>query len=276
LSAGYDAERRFRSGESTTRNSAARQAIILIMPDPVAGDVLTQITKLVGDLHVHDASPAIAAGTEMWFMHEGPQVTPVFRHADHGAATNRISLSEHTGTHVDAPFHFDPNGLTIDRVAPDALLLRRYRKLDLSLLALKAGDLVTADALRDAGEMPGSGEVAIVEFGWDRHLPGGADGREPGWWGRNEPGLDEGACQLLVDAGVAAVASDTAACDVAARDGEVVSGHGHASAFLPNGILIVEGLRGLADVPATGLFLGLPLKIERGTGSPMRVLLLYA
>ncbi|HLW96349.1 MAG TPA: cyclase family protein [Solirubrobacteraceae bacterium] len=245
------------------------------MPAAKGQDALAQITELLGGLRVHDASPAIADDTEMWFMHEGPQVTTVFQHAEHGAATNRVSLSEHTGTHVDAPFHFDPHGATIDEVEPDALLLRPYRKLDLSPLDLSPGDLVGADALQAAGELPGRGEVAVVEFGWDRYLPGGADAKEPGWWGRNEPGLDESACQLLVDAGVAAVASDTAACDVAARDGEVLSGHGHAFAFLPNAILIVEGLRGLAEVPQTGLFVGLPLKIARGTGSPMRVLLLY-
>jgi kynurenine formamidase len=238
-------------------------------------DALAQITELLGGLRVHDASPAIAEDTEMWFMHEGPQVTTVLQHSEHGAATNRVALSEHTGTHVDAPFHFDPDGATMDEVAPDALLLRRYQKLDLSPLDLRPGDLVDADALGAAGELPARGEVAIVEFGWDRYLPGGADAKEPGWWGRNEPGLDESACQLLVDAGVVAVASDTAACDVAARDGEVVSGHGHASAFLPNGILIVEGLRGLAEIPSSGLFVGVPLKIARGTGSPMRVLLLY-
>jgi kynurenine formamidase len=240
-----------------------------------ANDVITQITDQLRGLRVHDASPVIADDAAMWFMHEGPQVTAVFNHAEHGAATNRVALSEHTGTHVDAPFHFDPAGDTIDKVAPDALLLRRYRKFDLSDLGLAPGDLVDAEALRAAGEPPAPGEVAIIEFGWDRYLPGGADAREPGWWGRNEPGLAEDACQLLVDAGVAAVASDTAACDVAARDGEVIAGHGHASAFLPRGILIVEGLQGLASVPATGLFLALPLKIAGGTGSPLRVLLLY-
>jgi kynurenine formamidase len=39
-------------------------------------------------------------------------------------------------------------------------------------------------------------------------------------------------------------------------------------------ILIVEGLRGLAKVPDSGLFLALPLRLAGGTGSPVRVLLL--
>jgi arylformamidase len=254
--------------------------IIRDVTDRAASDVVARVAALIGELRVHDASPTIAADTPMWFMHAEPEITPVFAHAEDGAATNRIALSEHTGTHVDAPFHFDPDGDTIDRVAPDALMLRPYKKLDLSVLELEAGDLAGADMLRASAEAGhfalAPGDVAIVEFGWDRYLPGGADAKEPGWWGRNEPGLAEDACAMLVAAGVVAVASDTAACDVAARDGEVVSGHGHASAFLPNGILIVEGLRGLSKVPATGLFLALPLKIAGGTGSPLRVLLLSA
>jgi kynurenine formamidase len=50
------------------------------------------------------------------------------------------------------------------------------------------------------------------------------------------------ACEYLADVGVAAVASETAACDVAAKDGEIVAGHGHSQYFLPRGILIVEAL----------------------------------
>ena len=61
---------------------------------------------------------------------------------------------------------------------------------------------------------------------------------------------------------------------VAAINAEMSGAHGHASAFLPRGILIVEGLTGLGRVPATGLFLALPLKIADGTGSPLRVVLL--
>ena len=111
-------------------------------------------------------------------------------------------------------------------------------------------------------------------MGWDRHWPEGPDGADGSFWGRNEPGLSEDACRYLAEAGVAAVASDTAGCDVPCIDGEIGLGHGHSSWFLPRGILIVEGLRGLAEVAATGLFLALPLKIRGGTGSPLRVLLL--
>lgn len=250
------------------------------MASGTSHDVISQAAALIGGLTVHDVSPTLGPDLPMWFMYDAPQVTPLFGHAEHGAAANSITLAEHSGSHVDAPFHFDAAGKTIDEVAPDALLLRPYKKFDVTALDLQPGDVIGADALQAAAEAAGfvlqPGDVAIVECGWDRHLPGGAEAKEPGWWGRNQPGLGEEACRLLAEAGVVAVASDTAACDVAARDGEMLCGHGHDSAFLPQGILIVEGLRGLADVPATGLFVALPLKIQGGTGSPVRVLLLSA
>lgn len=255
-----------------------RAAILARMERATSPDRVTALTGLIGGLRVHDVSPVLGPGLPMWFMYEAPQVNPLFRHAEAGAAANSLTIAEHSGTHVDAPFHFDADGKTMDQVSVEQLLLRPYKKFDLSARDFQPGHLVTADDLRAAADEADfaleQGDVAILEMGWDKYLPGGADAREPTWWGSNQPGLAEDACEYLVAAGINAVASDTAAADVAARDGEILSGHGHAFAFLPKGILIVEGLHGLADVPATGLFLALPLKIQGGTGSPVRVVLL--
>jgi kynurenine formamidase len=238
------------------------------------GALLAALAKL----RVHDASPVIEPGMPMFVAHDGPEITPLMRHDEIGVAANRVTMSEHTGTHVDAPFHFDPDGLTMDRVAADALLLRPYKKLDLTSEDPQPGALLGADALRRAAARSqlelASGDVAIIEMGWDRHWPSEPGDHARSFWGSNMPGLDEAACRYLVDAGVVAVASDTAACDNAVLDGEIGAAHGHAHWFLPRGILIVEGLRGLASVAPTGLFLALPLKIAGGSGSPLRVLLL--
>ena len=234
-------------------------------------DLASALAVLRG-LQVHDASPVIEPEMPMFMMYEGPEITPLFTHEQVGAAANRLSIGEHTGTHVDAPFHFVPDGPTIDEVAPDALLLRPYKKFDLTADAPAPGEEVGSSALQAAAARAGfgleRGDVAIVEMGWDRHFG------QP-FWGRNQPGLAEDACRWLVESGVSAVASDTPGCDVTVADGEIGHGHGHEKWFLPRGILIVEGLRGLADVPATGLLVALPLRIRGGTGSPLRVLLLH-
>jgi kynurenine formamidase len=232
----------------------------------------------IAGLNVYDVSFTISPEMPMWFLYEPPEIVPTLNYATHGAAANRISMSEHTGTHVDAPSHFVTDGSAIAEVPVDTLFLRPYKKYDLGAVPLAPGQIVELEDLKAAEASAGftlePGDVAVLNMGWERHLPDGSDPREPGWWGRNQPGLSADACRYLADAGIVAVASDTVACDVAAKDGEILSGHGHAESFLPRGILIVEALRHLDAVPATGLFCALPLKIAAGTASPIRVILL--
>lgn len=236
------------------------------------------ILEAMGTLKVYDVTPTIDSQLEVWYTHEPPAIIPIATHENEGVAANIITFNEHTGAHVDAPFHFDAEGLSIADVPIESLLLRPYCKYDLTADDPQPGELVGLEHLKAAEARAGfalqPGDVAIIEFGWDKNLPGGSAGRERGWWGRNEPGLSATACDYLAAAGVAAVASDTAACDIAVRDGEIVSAHGHAQAFLPHNILIIEGIEGLAAAPATGLLLALPLKIAGGSGSPVRVILL--
>jgi kynurenine formamidase len=243
-----------------------------------AGGALEAIVSALGEVTVHDVSPLLHDDLPMWFMHPSPAVTPVARHHEGGAAMNTLTISEHTGTHIDAPFHFDAAGATMAEVPVDSLLLRRFCKYDLTANDHQPGELVEVEHLKAAEAAGGfslqAGDVAILEFGWDRYLPGGADERDPTWWGRNEPGLSQEACEYLAGLEPVAVACDTAACDVAAVDAEMVCAHGHTGCFLPRGILILEGLHGLAGVPSTGLLVALPLKIAEGTGSPVRVVLL--
>src|SRR6476620_5159374 len=234
-----------------------------------AGAVAAMLSAL-NRLTIHDVSPVFDSEMPTWFMHSPPVITPVVRHEQTGSAVNTLAMNEHSGSHVDAPFHFDADGLTMAEVPVDTLLLRPYRTFDLTDQDLQPGELVTVEQLQAAQGRAGfelrEGDVAIVEYGWDRHLPGGETGRDPGWWGANQPGLTAEACEFLAASKPSAIASDTAACDVATVDGDVKFDHGHTDAFLPRGILIVEGLTGLAGVPATGLFLALPLKIADGTG----------
>jgi kynurenine formamidase len=125
------------------------------------------------------------------------------------------------------------------------------------------------------GISPRQGDVAIVQFGWDRHLrPESDDPAERSWWIRNAPGLAADACDRLAGARVSGVGSDTATCDAAVVDGAITSSVGHDRAFLPNEILLFEGLIGLAAAPARGVFVGLPLRIRGGSGSPIRAVLI--
>lgn len=248
------------------------------MPTDSSIRTLGDLAAGVRDQRVHDVSPTLGPQVGMHFMQPPPSVTVVGEHGVHGVAANTWEMAEHSGSHVDAPFHFDPHGATIENVPIDALFFRPFKKFDLTPFDPQPGEPVTHGQLAEAAERDGftleDGDIALLDFGWDRYLPGGTRAQDPAWWGANEPGLTDDACGYLATAGARAVACDTAACDFSLRDGEVSGGSGHLQHFLPNGILIVEGLRRLGEVPSTGLFVALPLKLEGGTASPLRVVLL--
>ena len=229
-----------------------------------------------GGLRAFDVTPLLEPGMAAFMQHPTLEIDSKARTLDeHGYFAQTLTISEHTGAHIDAPGHIHAGAQTVDELAPDALI-RPYKKLDLSTGA-QAGEPIGLDLIKAgeaaAGVQIEAGDIVVLDFGWERYLSRlDDDGRS--WWGRNEPGLAEEGCRYLAEAGVSAVAADTWGCDTCAKEGEVSGTPGHSTWFLPNGIYIIEGLVGLAQVPPEGLFLALPLKIKGGSGSPLRVVLL--
>ena len=150
------------------------------------------------------------------------------------------ALRTATFSHVDAPAH--AVGALADRTIdhhPVDRFIAPYAKYDLSRHAPRPGDLVSRATLQEVGDR---------------------DGFEPQserlWWIRNAPGLAEDACTYLAGRGVIGVGSDTATCDAAVVDGTIISAVGHNQVFLPNEILLFEGLIGLGAAPIRAVLIG--------------------
>lgn len=178
------------------------------------------------------------------------------------ATVHSLSLATHTGTHIDAPYHFFSDGTTVD-------------KLDLSLLA--AAPAVVAD-MRSKGPREkiswedlqeyeahlGDGVVLLVCTGWSKN------------WGKPEypahPYLDPATADALLARGVRVVAIDAMSPDLV-TDGEGDCGHFHR-AWLGRGAIIVENLTGLdrlLDIERGRLRVSLiPLNLVDCDGSPIR------
>ena len=238
------------------------------------GDALREAT-------FYDVSPVIDERLPVFPGHPPIALEATARtHERDGYFLQTLSFGEHTGAHVDAPAHAVAARAdrTIDRYPVDRFIAP-YVKYDLTTFEPKPGDLVTAAMLEEVEARDGigvqAGDVAIVQFGWDRYLrPESDDPAERSWWIRNAPGLAADACERLAGAGVTGVGSDTATCDAAVVVGVITSSVGHDRVFLPNEILLFEGLIGLADAPRRGVFVGLPLRIRGGSGSPIRAVLI--
>ena len=114
----------------------------------------------------------------------------------------------------------------------------------------------------------GGGEIALVNFGWlKRHWF--VDERAH-YFAKNQPGMDESVAKLFRQRGVRAVGADTIACEIPIVDGVLGPDPGHGRHWLPNGILILECVARMEQLPRSCFLFAAPLRIANGSGSPLR------
>ena len=179
---------------------------------------------------------------------------------EEGADANvtQISMSVHTGTHVDAPYHFlGGNASTIEQLPIKQLTGRAY------VLHLPDNvDLITAEVIERA-EIPTRTRRLLFRT------------RNSTLWSHDEKGFFEGfvaisanGAQYLVDHGIKLVGVDYLSV-APYNDGAPTH-----KILLKAGIIIVEGLN-LAEISQGRYTLYcLPLKIDGADGSPARAILI--
>lgn len=189
-----------------------------------------------------------------------------------GYFAQRLQMGEHTGTHVDAPIHFDEGALDISEIPPDRLLGPGVKVSFWKKVLEDPDAAVTSTDLRDwekiYGKIP-EWAVVLIETGWERRWPSQTDYPNVDRHGRLRfPGLSEEAALLLVERGVTAVGIDTLSIDPG------LSTEFKAHKVLAKArILVIENLTNLRLLPERGYTVVVaPLKIEGGSGAPARVL----
>jgi arylformamidase len=169
-----------------------------------------------------------------------------------GFASNLLVMSDHCGTHVDAPSHFVPGGANVDRIDP-ATLIGRGSVVDLTSCP---GPEVDGNDLPDLECLVVSGTSIVLLH----TRPAGGTGK----------GLNRAAAERLVASGVTAVGTDHSGID----DTRNRTRPGHMT-LLSAGIPVVERLTNLDRLPGRSfVFVALPLPIVGGTGSPVRAVAL--
>lgn len=187
----------------------------------------------------------------------------------HHACHYQLVMGEHSGTHIDAPLHFIAEGPTSYGV--DAILPERTvgRAATIGVPDLSPGETLGAERIQEWEEEFGPiepGDVVLFGFGWDKLWRTGAEARGflEGW-----PGLSEEAAQYLVDKRVSLVGTDAVSIDVSG-----FPEHPAHHVLLGNEVYIVENLKNLGNLPPFCVFLAMPLKVEGGSGSPLRAVAL--
>jgi kynurenine formamidase len=139
---------------------------------------------------------------------------------------------------------------------------------------LKPGELITLAMVQayeqKHGVRVGKGEIALINFGWMQRY--WRTDSQSTWFVKNAPGIAEDAIIYFKEQGIRAIGCDTVACDMAVVDGKGLATPGHEKHWLPNKILIIEMLTNLDKLSPRCLFVATPLKIQGGSGSPIRPL----
>ncbi|NND44638.1 MAG: cyclase family protein [Xanthomonadales bacterium] len=231
-----------------------------------------------------DLSHAYSDETLYWPTAEGFRKTTVFEGITEGGwyySAYDIATAEHGGTHLDAPIHFFPERDTADQV-PLERLIGDAVVIDVTGAAALDPDYqaTTEDLQRweaEHGVIP-PGTIVLLRTGFAAHWPdaeaylGTAQRGEAAVAKLHFPGIHPGLARALVHRQVAAVGLDTASVDF----GQSVEFMTHRILFEAN-IPGFENLADLSGLPPTGAFVvALPMKIEGGSGAPMRVVAFVA
>ncbi len=177
---------------------------------------------------------------------------------DDGYNLELLFLSSHTGTHLDAPYHFVKNGLKInqiplERLIGQAIIIKLTKtknatitKLDITLFEKKNGKI--------------SNFSSVFFFtGWQKNL------KKDNYFTEN-PGLTISAAKYLASKKINLVGIDSPSIDLG-KDTSFSVHH----ILSKNDILIIENLANLNKISSKEFnFTILPLKLKNATGSPVR------
>ncbi|MFC7704168.1 cyclase family protein [Plastorhodobacter daqingensis] len=184
----------------------------------------------------------------------------------------KLTIFEHTGTHIDAPLHFSQGGTSVDAL-PVENLIAPLCVVDISDRAAEDPNAMVEPADIEAwisahGAIP-EGACIAMHSGWSARIG------DPSWRNLPDgtmafPGFSRAATDLLAEAGAGSIGVDTMSLDPGNSADFAVH-----YAWLPSGRFGIEGLANLDQLPASGatIFIGAP-KHRGGTGGPARVMAL--
>jgi kynurenine formamidase len=171
-----------------------------------------------------------------------------------------LFLSTHTGTHMDAPYHFLEKGAKIHEIS----LKKLVSEAVLIQCRKKSGGSITKTDIQKFEKKHGkiaSFSSVIFYTGWQRNL-------QKKYYFTKNPGLSVSAAKYLASKKINLVGIDSPSIDLGTDSKFSVH-----QIFAKKGILIVENLASLGKIKSPKFHLVvLPLKLKNATGSPVRAI----
>ena len=208
---------------------------------------------------IHDLTALLQTHMPVWPTMALPVFEPVGLIPRDGYSVERINCSTHTGTHMDAPYHFLEDGATIDQIPPSDLIGRA------ALLDLRTeldGNLIRRSVVERHWPKGRSPEIVLLETGWSHH-------RAPTKrYLYDFPGLELPAAEWLAQKSIKGVGTDALGIDPFSN----AQFEAH-KVLLRRGIWILEALDHLDELSEGTEYtlVAGPLKIEHASGAMCRV-----
>lgn len=216
--------------------------------------------------------------TVYWPTAKGFELKKVFAGITEGGyfySGNTFCAPEHGGTHLDAPIHFAQGKWTVDQIPVDHLS-GKGALIDLRQKIKNQADYLISrediEEWEERHEPLGSSHIVLFLTGWGRFWP---DKKK--YLGNDQfgdvvnlhfPGLSEEAAHYLASKKIKGVGLDTPSLD-----------YGPSRDFMAHRILLGKNIYGLENVaypdellPTSATLYVAPMKIEGGTGAPVRIL----
>jgi len=171
-----------------------------------------------------------------------------------------LFLSTHTGTHMDAPYHFLEKGakiheISLKKLVSEAVLIKSKKK---------DGESITKTDIQKFEKKHrkiASFSSVIFYTGWQRNL-------QKKYYFTKNPGLSVSAAKYLASKKINLVGIDSPSIDLGTDSKFSVH-----QIFAKKGMLIVENLANLEKIKSPKFHLVvLPLKLKNATGSPVRAI----
>jgi arylformamidase len=210
-----------------------------------------------GAMKIYDISIPISPTMPTYPGDPAVTIEPMLQIAQGDAANvSRLTLGNHTGTHVDPPVHFIPGGKTVDQLDLK-VLVGAARVVDLTRVEheITANDLARARIPRGTTRLLFKTRNSLL---WDRTE-----------FVKNFVGIAWDAAEWLVEHRIKLIGIDYLSVETfGAREPRT-----HRTLLGAN-IIVVEGLNLAGIKPGKYTFIGLPLKIKAGDGAPARAILI--
>ncbi len=216
------------------------------------------MSRTVG--RIVDLSQVINASTQIYPGDPAPSLTPATTLDRDGVNVLHVVMGSHTGTHVDAPYHFLADGARIDQldlglflgpaVVADVRGLPARARIEWSHLEPYANELAP-------------GRILLLHTGWSRHW------RTAAYY--DHPHLTPDAAARIIATGVRTVGVDALSVDETPAPGADTDAYPVHHVLLGAGAVIVENLTNLELIDfASPMVSVLPMRLDDADGAPVR------